>query len=389
MMHSSASLLGRDAHRVPIARLRRRGVALSLAAIAPAVLAACAGQAPAGAPANTPTTRPETSTSIPPTSAPPTPTTPPPTPTPTPRSPFTGREVDNAELVRRRIVAVKIDNAPEARPQSGLSVADMVYEQLAEGNLTRFLAMFLEQEPERVGPVRSARLTDIYLGQEWEFLLAYAGAGTTTSRLLGESLIPLYKAPELGERLDGTPFQRDARRVAPHNLYVKVAAVREASRREPGIAPEVEIRPFPFSAEPPETGPLRVVNLPYIPAAAVSWRYDDAAGVWKRIMAGVPHVDVLNGQQLQVENVVIQYAQIFTARNVEPDSGGNPVLDTVLRGENTVRLFHSGQVFQGTWSKEHDRAKTQYRALDGSPLPFRPGKVWVHIVPAEFQATWS
>ncbi len=380
-----------DVPGAPGARLRRRRFGQWMAALVPALATACAGQAPVSASA-TSSSRPSEAPSVAPaTSAPPAPTSPSPTPTPipAPRSPFTGREVDSADRIHRRIVAVKIDNAPQARPQFGLSAADLVYEQLAEGNLTRFLAFFLEQEPERVGPVRSARLTDIYLGQEWDFLLAYAGAGATTSRLLGEALIPLFKAPELGERLEGTPYLRDTRGVAPHNLFVRIAAVRDAARREPGIPPEVEIHPFPFRDPPPETGPLRNVSLPYVPAAAVTWRYDAEAGVWKRVMAGAPHVDALNGRQIQVENVVVQYAQIFTARNVEPDSAGNPVLDTVLRGENAVRLFHSGQVFEGTWSKEHDRAKTQYRLPDGSPLPFRPGKVWVHIVPAEFQVTWS
>ena len=105
-------------------------------------------------------------------------------------------------------------------------------------------------------------------------------------------------------------------------------------------------------------------------------------------MAGGPHVDALNGQQIAVENVLIQYAQIFTG-NVEPDAAGNPVLDTLLRGENTVRLFHSGQVFEGVWSKEHDRAKTEYRLPDGTSMPFRPGKVWIHLLPMGYGASWS
>ena len=71
------------------------------------------------------------------------------------------------------------------------------------------------------------------------------------------------------------------------------------------------------------------------------------------------------------------------------DSGGNPVLDTVLRGENKARLFHSGQVFEGRWVKEHDRAKTQYLSDDGTPLPFRPGRIWIHILPTDFRASWG
>jgi hypothetical protein len=310
-------------------------------------------------------------------------------------SPLTGISVSDPSLLRRRILAVKIDNAPLARPPMGLGAAEVVYEQLAEGGTTRFLAMYLANDPERVGPVRSARLTDIYLGQEWEFLLAYAGAGTTTSHLLADALIPLFKAPELGEPLQGTPYQRDPRRPVPHNLFLAPTQLRRAAGAEPGIAPVVEIRPFPFGDPPTQPGPLRSIAVPYAPPGpanlqfAVTWRFDAGAGTWKRTMGGAPHVDAIDGRQIEVENVLVQYAQIFTALNVEPDSAGNPVLDTVLRGENTLRLFHSGHLLEGVWSKEHDRAKTQYRTAGGSPLLFRPGRVWIHIVPTDFRVSWT
>jgi hypothetical protein len=212
---------------------------------------------------------------------------------------------------------------------------------------------------------------------------------------LEEALIPLFKAPELGQRLDGTPYFRDTRRPVPHNLFVRIGEIRDASSRDTAIAPEVEIRPFPFHDPPSQPGPLRMLTLPYRPPGpvtvqfAVTWRYDLESGSWKRLMAAVPHVDPLAGRQIQVENVLIQYAEISTARDVEPDSAGNPVLDTVLRGQNRTRLFHSGQLFEGTWVKEHDRDKTQYVLANGDPMPFRPGKLWIHIVPTDFQVSWS
>ncbi len=305
-----------------------------------------------------------------------------------PYNPLTGKQMDDASKVRRRIVAAKIDNAPLARPQFGLSAANLVYEQLAEGGLTRFLAFYLDAGAEKVGPIRSARLTDIYLGQEWDFLLAYAGAGRTTSRLLAEALVPAFKAPELGENLQGTPYTRDNARLIPHNMFARVDEVREIAGRDPQIPKEVYIQPFPF-ANPPDAGPLRTITMPYVPEAAVRWAYDTGTNTWKRTMAGRPHVDALNNQQLESDNVVVQYVQIFTAQNVEPDAAGNPVLDTELKGSNRLRVFHSGQMLEGTWSKESDRAKTQYKLADGSPMPFRPGKVWIHIVPADFQASWA
>lgn len=359
-------------------------VALAGPAAGSALLAACASEA---APAATDSS--SKPAAVPPTPPPPTATPLPPTPTPVPKSALTGKVVADAAKIQRRIVGVKIDNAPLARPQLGLGVADMVYEQLAEGGLTRFLAFFLEQEPERAGPVRSARLTDIYLAQEWDFLLAYAGAGRTTGRLLAEALIPLFKAPELAEPLAGTPYLRDNSRPVPHNLFVKVAQMREEARKDAGIAQEVFVQPLPFFDPTDEVGPVRSVNLPYIPYAAVSWRYDLPTNMWRRIMAGVPHVDALTGQQVQADNIVVQFAKIFTATNVEPDAAGNPVLDADLRGENRLVVFHSGIVFEGFWRKPHDRAKTEYRLHDGAPMPFRPGRTWIHIVPEEFRLTWA
>src|SRR5436190_722963 len=139
-------------------RPTRRHLLGAAAALAPALLAACAGGKPAASPTNAVTLPPSIPTPEP------KPTSPPATPTPVPYNPLTGKTVDNLNMVRRRIVAVKIDNAPEARPPLGLGQTDMVYEELAEGGLTRFVAMFLQNEPDPVGPVRSARLTDIYLG---------------------------------------------------------------------------------------------------------------------------------------------------------------------------------------------------------------------------------
>ena len=305
-----------------------------------------------------------------------------------PYNPRTGKDVADPSKIHRRMIAVKIDNAPEARPPVGLGQTDMVYEELAEGGLTRFIAVFLENEPDPVGPVRSARLTDIYLGEEWDWLFAYAGAGKTTGKLLSEALIPLFKAPELGEKLEGTAYYRDPKREVPHNLFVHLQSIRDEAKKDPGISPEVEIRPFNFQA-PPETGPIRTINMPYVPMASVVWRYDEGAGNWKRTMSGAPHVDAGTGQQITTDNIVIQYAKLFTATNVEPDPAGNPVLDADIRGSNRLQVFHSGQLLEGTWSKEHDRAKTMYMLANGDPMPFRPGRLWIHIVPEDFRPTWS
>ena len=207
-------------------------------------------------------------------------------------------------------------------------------------------------------------------------MLAYAGAGRTTSRLLGDGLFPLLKAPELGERLDGTPYSRDGRARCPQPLRQGVGRPRGgapgAGERRGGGDPAL---PLPRGTARGRA--LRALNLPYVPVA-VSWRYDPS-----RASGGVPwpapHVEGLNGQQIAVENVMIQYAQIFTAQGVEPDAPGSGAGHRAA-GENTVRLFHSGQMFEGVWSKEHDRAKTEYRLPDGTAMPFKQGKVWIHIL---------
>lgn len=308
-------------------------------------------------------------------------------PTVIPAAPLTGRQLDDPARIRRRVVAVKLDNAPLARPQLGLAFADVVYEMLAEGGLTRFLALFHSDDAPRVGPVRSARLTDIYLAQEWDFLFAYAGAGRTTTRLLGEAIVPLFKAPELAEPLAGSPYTRDRSRPIPHNLFVEIAKVREAAAQQ-GHPAEMPVRAYRFSDPGPEPGPLRSVNLPYGPSP-VSWRFDPASGQQRRVMSGAPHVEGLTGQQLAVENVIVLFARIFAAGNVEPDSAGNPVLDTELKGEGSLLLFRDGHVGVGKWSKEHERAPTLFLDQGGEPLALRPGTTWIHIVPTDFGINWS
>ena len=208
-------------------------------------------------------TRQPVQTQAPTATAVPEPTTPPPTPDPTPtptppliRSPLTGLGI-SPEAKSWRVVAVKIDNAVGARPQSGLSTAGVVYEHLTEGTVTRYTAFFLDSDLERVGPIRSSRFVDRDLVQQFDALFAHVGASPPVMRDLRSS-----PAADVDQFFydETRPYYRVSSRPAPFNMYASLPALREVgAQRHPDRR---EIQGFRFYDTEPELGPVTHITVP-------------------------------------------------------------------------------------------------------------------------------
>lgn len=309
-----------------------------------------------------------------------------PVPTATPRAPFTGRPL-GATGMPRRPVAVKIDNAPAARPQWGLSQAELVIEAPAEGFATRFTALFSEQDLPRVGPVRSARPFDLGLSRIYDFMLAYAGAGNTLTWRIAEQKVPALKAPELAEGiLPDSPYFRTSDRRPPHNLYVNLERFRQ-KMAEAGVRDTTQLQAFVFYVAPPEEGSVRTIELGYHPLYRVVYRYDPATRHYRRFTAGQPHIDALTRQQVVVDNVIVQYVEMWPAPEYEPDSAGNVVLDGKLVGEGRAQIFHDGHAVEGSWVQPGEGTPPRFLDAEGRPVELKPGSVWIHLVPVDFQVT--
>lgn len=333
---------------------------LIMLAAATMLLAGCAGAT------EVPTPSPSTTTS--PT---PEPTTPEPTPEPTPDPvwPLTGLPAPSHDGAP--VIAVKVENSTQARPQTGLEAADVVFVEMVEWGLTRYHALYNSVVPEVVGPVRSLRPMDAAILGPWRAALVYSGGQPQFERrVAGADIQLMYEADAFG-------FFRDRSRRAPHNLYVRLPAAIAAM--EPGRrTPPTPL--FQYSATLPVGTPVTYVRAIY-PTSRSGWEWDAAAGAWLRFDDGVASTTADVTTQLRATNVLV--LRVTTQDTGAKDSAGAPVPETILTGSGALSLFSSGQMVAGTWAKGGDNEPFVFTDPNGLPLLLTPGNTWVELLPAE------
>ena len=328
-------------------------------------------------PAATPSpTREPTSTPTPtptPTSTP----TPTPTPIPLPTSPLSGL-TGTAEIVGRRPIAVKIPNDVESRPSTGLSEAEVVYEHETEGRITRFTAFFVLSDLEKVGPIRSARFVDVGLVREYSALFAHVGGSPPVRDAL--TRLGDLDRDEFFYGPDG-PFFRADDRNPPHNIYIDLPKLR-ADAESIGLAPLVDISPWVFYDETPEHGTTSSIQIPAVASDSgpqTKYEYDPETRSYKRWIDGKPLIDALNGSQISVENVIVQFTKTELTEHVE-DAAGNLSLAIETVGAGRVLVFHDGHRIDGRWIRRDLDSRTRFVSPSGRPIALRPGHSWVHLL---------
>lgn len=308
-------------------------------------------------------------------------TIPPPPPPPPPISyncPLSGIEKPDKASITRRPIIFQVDNAPAARPQSGLSQADIVYEAMAEGEITRFSAVFMCQEASTVGPIRSARLISLDLVPEYYALFSNSGSSNgVAAELAARDDIPNINHGNFSEA-----YWRTDDRYAPHNLMTSTTGIREAAAAA-GVPTTASITGPAFKADAPATAPLKSISVPYSAWADVSYQYDPVSNGWLRFISGEPHIDALNNAQINARNVIIQYVPV-TESDIEESEGGAMGLTFGLTGTGKVLIFQDGQVISGKWSRPSPTAPTSYLDAAGNPIPLNQGQTWIQLVPTEF-----
>ncbi len=281
-----------------------------------------------------------------------------------PVAPLTGLPVSNESALDRPALAVKIDNHPRARPQTGIDLADIVFEVRAEG-VTRFMAVFHSESPAPVGPVRSSRTSDFDLLTGLDRPL-YASSGGNDNVMAGIRRLDIQAMTNASN----TEYFRDGSRPAPHNLYINAEDLWAlADESEPPSAwfsyrrGDDTLSP---SAEPIE-GP---VTIAYKGEPLVTHTWDSSEGGWLRTQNGLPHTTV-TGDQLAPENVVIMVAN-YTVSSADVTS---PEVQSV--GSGQLFVLTDGHVIQGTWSRDAADAKPVLIDSAGSPIDLTPGRTWV------------
>ncbi|HLF26092.1 MAG TPA: DUF3048 domain-containing protein [Anaerolineae bacterium] len=308
-----------------------------------------------------------------------------PTPTFDPHTcPLTGLPVEDLDWSQRRAILVQLGNSPPERPQSELALADLVFEHLTEGGITRFSAVYLCQTALNIGPVRSGRLVNLENVPMLNAIFVHVGASNGVLARFNASEINQAK---FDEYVGDPGITRITTRQPPFNAYTSTELIWSLAR-ERGWASGDRVTVLPFDARlPSDGGPATRIDLPIRPGVTdVAYAYDAASGVYLRSMAGFPHTDLATGEQLRAANVLVIYAA-HTETDIIEDSLGSRSIQIDLTSGGRAQLLRDGQVYEGRWSRPDPHAFFELTDAAGDPLNLKPGVTWIQIVPMDFAVT--
>lgn len=283
------------------------------------------------------------------------------------------------DKANQRPIAIVIENHSDSRPQSGLSNADLVYETLAEGGITRFLAIFQINSPAEVGPVRSARPYFNFLANMWAVPYVHAGG---SKQALSELNSEVYKDLfDINEYSYGDYFYRDTERYAPHNLYTDIKddlrkLLQKKNQSSWNKRSLFQTQLTPTEAIIPE---ITKITIPFsTDSYEASYTYDQTSNSYKRSIKNVAAIDKNNNQQISPKNVLVMLTDIAT--NPNDDLGTQNIK---LTGSGPCFLFSKGKFEQCKWEYREDRHV--YTNSDGLPLTLEAGQTWIEIFPRNKQ----
>lgn len=315
----------------------------ALLAVASVTIAACSG----GGDSSQPATKPSTTT----------------TTKPVVIAPLTGLPDPQGVSETRASLGVKIENTPEARPQSGLDQADIVYEEVVEGGITRFWGFFNSAAPDNVGPIRSVRSMDPNIIVPFGGIVTFSG-GT-------EDNVALVRATGLvtvDENNAGDAFFREPTRPAPHDLYGRTALLWGFGGTPVPPEPQLQYlkKGATFAGEPVE---LFHVGLDMGYDMAYVW--DATKGGWSRFQQGIEPFMAAGFPETQIAptNVIVQFIPYGTGA------------DGDVMGTGEAWIFSDGQLIRGTWAKAYPPAPTIFSDATGTPIELTPGRTWIELAP--------
>lgn len=279
-------------------------------------------------------------------------------------SPVTGKEVDD---INGTHFAVMIENSLDARPQTGLIDADIVYEIKTEGNISRYLAFYHDTIPKVIGPVRSSRHYFIPLAEEMNYPYIHFGASTFAYDYLESGLL---EVPHLDGIKEGNVFSRDTTRKAPHNAYLETDKLQDYNDLR------ISNDHFVFHSNNMEDGTAATtIELEYNNFTHVRYSYDSNEGTYLRFQEDAPHIDRNNNTQIAVKNIIVQYTKHET---IHDDKYGR--INVAMDKEGTFDYFSEGKKVSGTWENRSDSNSTVYLDASGDLLSLNPGNTWIQVV---------
>ncbi|PID14254.1 hypothetical protein CSV63_13220 [Sporosarcina sp. P34] len=284
---------------------------------------------------------------------------------------FTGEII--ADSIDNRPVLATISNIPAARPQSGLSDADQIYEFLAEGQVTRYVALFQSKIPDQLGPIRSARDYFVQLAAGMDAFYIAHGYSPDAKKLLDDRVVDHIN----GINHDGTLFERSTDRRAPHNSYISKEHIEEAFSLV-NASEKITARPSFSFLNPNESDKIgdmaSTVQVSYSsdPNFISTYQYNQQANRYYRSVNGIDSVDKINERRIELANIIVMEMDHQTV-----DQKGRLAID--LESGGPAMLFHEGIAKPIEWQNKDGFLTPMDQ---GIPVKLTVGKTWIHIVPS-------
>jgi len=282
-------------------------------------------------------------------------------------APLTGLIDPSGVALTRPALTVKIENTPQALPQWGIDRADVVYEEIVNGGITRLAAIFNSQAPGKVGPVRSVRPTDTQV--VWPIGGLFAFSGGAAYAISSIDTVPSLTLVD--ESSAGDAMYRDPNLFAPHNLFARAPLLFSMFKGAP-VPPPALFSYRGSDATPAGTPVTRfVVSFPSI--YPVTWTWDTTTGSWDRTLFGQPDITG-TGVRESPKNVIVMFINYVNGIGTE-----NSYAD--LQGSGVADVFTDGREIKGTWSRGASMADIiQYKTASGHTIDLTPGQTWVELL---------
>lgn len=293
-------------------------------------------------------------------------------------SPLTGEVVDSQAATTKAATAIMIENSPDARPQSGLKDAEIVYEAVAEGGITRFLALYQQKEPETIGPVRSLRMYYVDWLTPYDASVAHVGGSAEALKQVRNGS---YK--DIDQFFNPSFYRRASDRFAPHNVYTSFSKLNELNAAKGFTRSE----PKQFDRADDEKEPTQDGTQVQLKISSTlynsSYSYDPTTKLYARSQAGAPHTDREAGQ---IQAKVVVALRVNMQRVME--DGYRESITTTGSGEAMV--FQNGHANTVTWHKDSREAQLRFTDTNGEPFKLARGTTWISAIPVNGgDVTWQ
>lgn len=294
-------------------------------------------------------------------------------------SPLTGLEVVNEAATRRQVTAVMIENSPDARPQSGLKDAGLVYEAIAEAGITRFIALYQESRPQLVGPVRSVRPYYVEWAAAYDPAVAHIGGSARALDMIRSGNFGV----DIDQFFNASYYWRASDRAAPHNVYTSFDKLDELTASKSKTSST--FTPLPRKDDPKKKPPVNAAHIDMPISSSwydIGYDYDAASNSYKRSVGGEAHLDREAGPITPKVAIAIQVQMV----NGFEDGYRQQI---VTAGTGRAWIFQDGTVTEATWSKGDPKGQISFTGADGKPVSLNRGQTWISALPNDRVPSWQ